>query len=318
VAASEARFRGLFENAPVSLWEEDYSALKRSFERLRAEGVTDLRAYLAEHPEVVSECMASIRVVNVNRRTLELFRARSKEELLGNLERVFRDEMGTHFRDELVDMWDGKLSYQREGINYALNGDPVNIELFWTVLPGAEATFDRVLVSLTDITARKKAEDYLKYLGTHDVLTKAYNRAYFEEELTRLGRSRRYPISLVLADLNGLKQVNDQRGHAEGDKLIRRAAEVLQASVRGEDVVARVGGDEFALILPATDSAAAEQALVRIRNLAELNNKYYGPTVLSLALGAATGEAGSVLAEVLREADDRMYVEKRLFYSKRG
>jgi diguanylate cyclase (GGDEF)-like protein len=318
VAASEARFRGLFENAPVSLWEEDYSALKRIFERLRAEGVTELRAHLADHPEVVTECMASIRVLNVNRRTLELFRARSKEELLDSLDRVFRDEMGTHFRDELVDMWDGKLSYQREGINYALNGDPVSIELFWTVLPGAEATFDRVLVSLSDITARKKAEDYLKYLGTHDVLTKAYNRTYFEEELARLSRSRRYPISLVLADLNGLKQVNDLRGHAEGDKLIRRAAEVLQASVRGEDVVARVGGDEFALILPATDSPTAEQALVRIRNLVELNNKYYGPTVLSLALGVATGEAGSVLTEVLREADDRMYVEKRLFYSKRG
>lgn len=318
VAASEARFRGLFDYAPVSLWEEDYSAIKAVFNRLRADGVTDLRAHLAEHPEVVAECMAGLRVLNVNQRTLDLFRARSKEELLGSLERVFRDEMGTHFADELVDMWEGKLSYQREGINYALNGDPINIELFWAVLPGAEASFERVLVSLTDISARKKAEEYLTYLGTHDVLTGAYNRAYFEEELARLGRSRRFPISLVLADLNGLKQANDRHGHAEGDKLIRRAVEVLQASVRGDDVVARIGGDEFALILPATDAAAAEQALQRIRSLAELNNKYYGPTVLSLALGASTGEAGSVLTEVLREADDRMYVEKRLFYSRRG
>lgn len=317
VAASEARFRGLFDNAPVSLWEEDYSDLKRYLDGLRAEGVTNLRAYLASHPEAVAECMGRIRVVNVNQRTLDLFRAESKEALLSNLGQVFRDDMGKHFTEELVDMWEGKLSYQREGINYALNGDALNIELFWTVLPGSEETFERVLVSLTDITARKKAEDYLKYLGTHDVLTGAYNRAYFEEELARLGRGRRYPISLVLADLNGLKQVNDGRGHAEGDKLIRRAVEVLQASVRADDVVARVGGDEFALILPATDAAAAEQALARIRSLAELNNKYYGPTVLSLALGAATGEAGSHLADVLREADDRMYLEKRQFYRAR-
>ena len=214
-------------------------------------------------------------------------------------------------------MWEGKLAYQREGINYALTGDPVDIELFWTVLPGSERSWERVLVSLTDITARKKAEDYLKYLGTHDVLTGVYNRAYFEEELKRLGRSRRYPISLVLADLNGLKQVNDQRGHAEGDKLIRRAAEALQASVRADDVVARVGGDEFALILPATDAAAAEQALARIHSLVDLNNKYYGPTRLSLALGAATGAAGSNLSDVLREADDNMYLEKRLHHDSR-
>jgi diguanylate cyclase (GGDEF)-like protein len=316
-AASEARFRGLFDNAPVSLWEEDYSALKRYLDGLRAAGVTDLREYLDEHPEAITECMAAIRVLNVNRRTLELFRAGSKEALLSNLGRVFRDDMGTHFRDELIDMWDGKLAYQREGINYALTGDPVHIELFWAVLPGSEVTWERVLVSLTDITARKKAEDYLKYLGTHDVLTGAYNRAYFEEELKRLGRSRRYPISLVLADLNGLKQVNDQRGHAEGDKLIRRAAEALQASVRADDVVARVGGDEFALILPATDAAAAEQALARIRSLVDLNNKYYGPTTLSLALGVATGVAGSNLSDVLREADDQMYVEKRQHHDSR-
>ena len=317
VTASEARFRGLFDNAPVSLWEEDYTGIRRIFDRLRAEGVTDLRAHLAEHPEVVAACMSGIQVLNVNRRTLELFRAGSKEELLSNLGQVFRDDMGTHFAEELVDMWEGRQSYQREGVNYALNGDPIHIELFWTLLPGSEESFERVLVSLTDITARKKAEDYLKYLGTHDVLTGAYNRAYFEEELARLGRGRRYPISLVLADLNGLKQVNDQRGHAEGDKLIRRAAEVLQASVRADDVVARVGGDEFALILPATDAAAAEQALARIRSLAELNNKYYGPTTLSLALGTATAEAGSPLAEVLRLADDRMYAEKRQHYSAR-
>lgn len=318
LAASEARFRGLFDYAPVSLWEEDYSALKQILDGLRAAGVSDLRQHLAQHPEVIREAMAAIRVLDVNQRTLELFRARSKAELLSSLDQVFRDEMGTHFQDELVDMWEGKTTYQREGVNYALDGKPVHIELHWALLPGAEETFDRVLVSLQDITARKKAEDYLRYLGTHDVLTGVYNRAYFEEELQRLGRSRRLPVSLVLADVNGLKQVNDQRGHAEGDKLIRRAAEALQASVRGEDVVARVGGDEFAIILAASDTAAAEQALVRIRGLVELNNKYYGGVGLSLALGAATGDGSNPLSEVLRQADDQMYIEKREFYNRQA
>jgi hypothetical protein len=88
-------------------------------------------------------------------------------------------------------MWEGKLAYEVEGINYTLKGDPLNIQLHWSVLPGSEANFERVLVSIEDITARKQSEDYLRYLGTHGVLTVLYNRASFEAELARLGRGRK-------------------------------------------------------------------------------------------------------------------------------
>ncbi len=318
LAASEARFRGLFEHAPISLWEEDYTLLKRVLDGLRAEGVTDLRAHLTAHPEVLQKLMGSLRVIDVNNKTLEMFRAASKAELIANLGEIFRDDMGTHFVDELVDMWEGRLSYEHEGVNYALNGEPVNIQLHWAVLPGAEADFSRVLVTIQDITARKKAEDYLKYLGTHDVLTGLYNRAYFEEEMARLGRSRRFPISIIIGDLNGLKVANDTRGHAEGDKLIRRAAEVLTASVRGDDVVARLGGDEFAVLLPGTDVAASRQSLSRVRSLLELNNKYYSEPVLSVSLGVATAETGTALSETMRQADDAMYAEKRRHHAGRA
>ncbi len=140
--------------------------------------------------------------------------------------------------------------------------------------------------------------------------------SYFEEELARLGRGRQFPVSLIVADLDGLKGVNDNRGHAEGDKLIRRAAEVLQASVRAEDIVTRIGGDEFAILLPATNSAAAAQALARIHSLIELNNKYYSLPALSLSLGSATGDSGSRRTDVLRQADDQMYVEKRAHHGR--
>ncbi len=311
VEASEARFRGLFEHAPISLWEEDYTRLKVFLDELRASGVDDLRAYLREHPEAVQEAMRQIRVVDVNERTVKMFRAESKQHLLDNLDQVFRDDMGAHFTEELVDMWEGKLAYEREGINYALNGEPLNIQLLWTVLPGAEQDFSHVLVSIQDITVRKKAEAYLQYLGSHDVLTGLYNRAYFEEELARLGRGRHWPISIVVADLDGLKAANDSRGHAEGDKLIRRAAQVLSESVRGEDVVARIGGDEFAILLPNTDDEAAHLAVKRIQNLIDLNNKYHQTPVLSISLGAHTGHQGRPLADVLRAADDAMYEAKR-------
>ena len=159
---AEQRFHNLFMYAPISLWEEDYSALKQEFDRLRAQGVVDLQTHLAANPKAVDGFMSLIRVLDVNQKTLDLFEAKDKETLLANVDKVFRDEMSGHFANELVDMWNGKTYYEREGINYALSGEHVNVHLHWTLMPGHEKEFDWVLVALQDITARKKAEEYLR------------------------------------------------------------------------------------------------------------------------------------------------------------
>ena len=116
--------------------------------------------------------------------------------------------------------------------------------------PGTRPTWSKVIVSVVDITQQKRAEDRLRFLSTHDVLTGLYNRAFFEEETTRMERGRHYPISVLMVDVDHLKITNDRRGHAAGDSLLRRAAAVLRAAFRTEDVVARIGGDEFAVLLP--------------------------------------------------------------------
>ena len=311
LALSENRLRGMFENSPISLWEEDYSQIKGYFEQLRAAGVEDCAKYLLEHPEAVDACMGMIRVLDVNRKTLEMFGAATKPDLLQNLDKVFRDEMRAHFHKELTDLWNGRLSYETEGINYTLGGEPLHIHLHLSVVPGYEQTLGRVLVALEDVTARRKAEDYLRYLGTHDVMTSLYNRAYYEEEMKRLSGGRQYPVSIIIADLDELKNTNDMLGHAAGDKLIRRAAEVLKAGFRQEDVIARIGGDEFAVIMPATEALIAREALDRVQTLIGLNNKYYGEPILSISLGVATGNKGSDLEAIMRAADDDMYREKR-------
>lgn len=311
LAASESRFRGLFENSPISLWEEDYSQIQIFFNNLRAEGVEDFKEYLLANPEAVTHCMGMIRVLDVNRKTLELFGAESKDELLQSLEKIFRNEMRVHFQKELLDLWHGKLSYEAEGINYTLSGEPLHVHLYFSVFPGHEQTLRRVLVALEDVTARRKAEDYLRYLGTHDVMTGLYNRTYYEEEMNRLSGGRQYPISIIIADLDGLKEVNDNFGHQAGDKLIRRAAEVLKAGFRQEDVIARIGGDEFAVIMPLTETSIAREALERVRTLVNLNNKFYGEPILSISLGVSTGQKGNDLESIMRAADDDMYREKR-------
>jgi diguanylate cyclase (GGDEF)-like protein/PAS domain S-box-containing protein len=314
---AEERFHNLFMHAPISLWEEDYTELKAELDALRTQGVVDLKAHLASHPEAVSRFMSLIRVLDVNQKTLDLFGAKDKDVLLANLDKVFRGEMSTHFASELVDMWNGKTYYEREGINYSLTGETVNVHLHWTLMPGHEQDFGWVLVALQDITARKKAEEYLRYLGTHDVMTGLFNRAYFEEALVNLEAARLDPISFIVIDLNGLKAANDSLGHYAGDQLIRRTAEVLRASIDDGYFTARVGGDEFVIVMPGADEQAAIDMVDRVQSLAVMNNKFYSEPDLSLSLGASTSVPGFSLQKVISLADDSMYRNKGLYHRRR-
>lgn len=157
---------------------------------------------------------------------------------------------------------------------------------------------------------KRAAEEKIRYLSLHDTLTDLYNRGYFEEELARVERGRNYPVSIIMADLDGLKKVNDTLGHSYGDMLIKDAANILRRAVRSGDVVARLGGDEFALILPGTDKISVAAVIDRIReHEAEVNGEAAAYQV-GFSLGVATAEAGVSLSETLKTADVRMYQDK--------
>ena len=231
LALSEDYSRGLFEHSPISLWVEDFSRVKLLLEELRDRGIEDFRVFTDVHPEFVTRCMSEIRVIDVNNHTLSLFGAHDKKTLLRRLHDVFRDAMAQPFREQLIDLWNGKLFQQREVVNYSLDGVPLHLHLQFSIFPGREKDWSLVQVALTDITARKKAEAYLEYLGKHDVLTKLFNRSFFEDELNRLERNGPAPVTVLVIDINGLKDANDRFGHAAGDKLLRRAGEVLSKLV---------------------------------------------------------------------------------------
>jgi diguanylate cyclase (GGDEF)-like protein len=164
---------------------------------------------------------------------------------------------------------------------------------------------------LSDISESRQAEEALTYLSTHDKLTGLYNRAFFEEEMARLERGREFPVSFVIADVDHLKITNDRDGHAAGDALLKRAAQVMTAAFRTEDVIARIGGDEFAVLLPNTSAAAAEITLNRVRHAIEQDNSLHIKPKLSLSLGASTAEIKDSFIEVLKLADANMYHDKR-------
>ena len=161
----------------------------------------------------------------------------------------------------------------------------------------------------TDITKRKQSEDAILYLSYHDQLTGLYNRRFYEEELKRLDTERNFPISLVMADVNGLKLTNDAFGHMAGDKLLQDVATILKHECRSDEIAARIGGDEFMLLLPRTGEAEAEAIVQRIQK--EIGRKKNDSMILSVSFGWATKEDVTTdIAAVYIQAEDQMYRHK--------
>ena len=166
-----------------------------------------------------------------------------------------------------------------------------------------------VLGVIRDITLRKKSEEEILYLSYHDQLTGLYNRRFYEEELKRLDTERNLPITLVMADVNGLKLTNDAFGHAMGDQLLRDIARVLKEGCRVDDIVARVGGDEFILLLPRTSLKDAEKLVYRLKK--KLHQKQEMGRILSVSFGVAMKDNSStIMASIYKQAEDRMYRHK--------
>lgn len=167
----------------------------------------------------------------------------------------------------------------------------------------------QLLCMIQDITERRHAEEEIRYLSYYDQLTGLYNRRFYTEELRRLDTVRNLPITLVMADVNGLKLTNDAFGHLAGDRLLSHISAIIKRHSRSDDIAARIGGDEFLLLLPRTDSEQAEKLVDRIKDAIEAEKDY--PVVCSVSFGWDTKkEPDDDIGKIYINAEDRMYRRK--------
>jgi HD-GYP domain-containing protein (c-di-GMP phosphodiesterase class II)/PAS domain-containing protein len=214
---SEKRYRTLFEDSPISLWEEDFSAVKQRLDALQTGGVTDLHTYLESHPQEVADCASLIKILDVNKIAVERYKAKDKDDLEKNLSNILSPQSNLFFCKELVAIAEGINKFNIEGRNQTLTGEPVDISLSWSVAPGHESDMSKVLISAIDITERKQAEKQI------------------HEQVKTLGVL--YDLSRTLTDMEDFNAILDL--------LVRQAAEATHVTfarvllLEKDDLVAR-------------------------------------------------------------------------------
>jgi diguanylate cyclase (GGDEF)-like protein len=169
-----------------------------------------------------------------------------------------------------------------------------------------------MLVGLADISEQKRIQEELQYLSMHDALTGVYNRTYFEAELGRLQKGRRYPVSIIMLDTDNLKVINDNYGHAQGDKMLQKVASLVGEVLRSEEVFARIGGDEFAILLPHADAEASQLVVSRIKDRLEHHSSQNGNEHIKVSIGLGIADVKEDLNEAFKRADADMYANKKV------
>ncbi|MGM0365918.1 MAG: sensor domain-containing diguanylate cyclase/phosphohydrolase [Actinomycetota bacterium] len=279
IEKSEERFKSLFDNALDSIMLLELDPEKKDAVIIEANR-TACRVYGYFKDEIVGASFCKI------------LSGENKEDCEDIIQKIYK-RRGIKF----------------EMVNLTKHGKKINVDASCQLFHLGEK--EAAILISRNITEKKKEEEKIRFLSFRDSLTGLYNREYFEEELKRLNTNRQLPLSIVVADLNSLKLINDAFGHKEGDRMLRKAAEVLRSSCRKEDIIARWGGDEFIILLPKTGADKSEQLIKRIK---EGCLNYSGQDIqLSISLGYATKQLPSEnISKVLRKAEDRMYKNKVL------
>lgn len=295
---------------------EEVVRLRAELEAAKAESLLSRKDEFLYH-SVFDNAVVAILIVSSDDRIVNVNHA--AENMLGcqveELQRLRLSEItlpADQFHDSELkqDLIDGKKLFYHVEKRY-VRSDGM---LFWgfvTVFIVVDSFGTVSLVHmLEDISAQKSAELQLQHASSRDSLTGLYNRAYFDTEFTSLQHRMVLPVSIVVIDVDGLKVVNDTMGHEAGDRLIISVASILTEAFRDDDIVARVGGDEFSVLLPETGEDGACTIVERLRKCQARFNEVHSDSQVNFSVGIATAFKGEEMPKTLKLADERMYAEK--------
>ncbi len=155
-------YRMLFEQSPVSLWVEDFSEIYTSLNKLKSEGVTDVRAYFMTYPERFSDCISKLKIIDVNNTTLRLYKARDKQQLVDSMHLIFQDEAIDCLIESMVAIADGRKYFDGQGVNFDLEGNRLHFRISWNIAGDTISDYERVIVAMQDLTKLDKVRRELE------------------------------------------------------------------------------------------------------------------------------------------------------------
>lgn len=297
----------------IAIIINDITKRKHAQEELKASEYSFRKLFESSSDAIL--IVENYRVIDCNFAMIQILGYESKSSLLGKNPEEFSPEKQP----------DGEISKSRAEKMYkiAMKNGKCKFEWWYKKVDGSQLPVEVMITTillngkkvfhflLRDISQRKEMEEKLEYLSYHDQLTGLYNRRFYEEELIRLDVEENLPLTIVMGDVNGLKLVNDSFGHVKGDELLNKVVSVLKNGCRNQDIIARLAGDEFVMLLPKTDFYEAEKIVENIRHLA--SKEKIGSVEVSIALGYDTKTIKEEeMSDKFKKAEDYMYKKKLL------